>query len=43
MFEVEREHNEITLAKYEIDAMEAIYRRQNIRNVCITQFAGGEK
>lgn len=43
MFEVEKEHNDITLAKYEIDNMEAIYRKQNIRNVSINQYAGGEK
>lgn len=43
MFEVEKEHNEITLAKYEIDAMESIYRRQNIRNISINQYAGGDK
>ena len=43
MFEVEKEHNEITLAKYEIDTMEEIYKRQNIRNISIHQFAGGDK
>ena len=43
MFEVEKEHNEITLAKYEIDSIENIYRRQNIRGVSINQYAGGDK
>lgn len=43
VFEVDKEHNDLTLEKYEIDTMEKVYRQQNIRGVSINQFSGGEK
>ena len=43
LFEVDKEHNEMTLTKYQIDSMEKILKAQNLRGVSINQFSGGDK
>jgi len=40
---LEKEHNETTLAKYQIDSAERIYNKIGVRELKINQFTGDMK